>query len=80
MSPLLVLLLKAMRVGALGAAGFVVLVIGIEAWKLWRFEGQAGNYMFLVVLGILLVGALWLAGRSGGSSTRRPRPSSARTA
>jgi len=61
MSPLGTLVLRAMRGGSIAAAVFIVMVIGIELWKLWRFEGSAGNYGFLAVLGIMLVGALWLA-------------------
>ena len=64
MSPLGILILRVMRAGAVGAAGFVVLVIGIEIWKRWNFGGLAsmtsGDYTFFGVLGIMLVGALWL--------------------
>lgn len=61
MSPLAQLILRAMRLGAIASAIFVGLVICFELWKLWRFEGQAGNYVFLGVLMALLAGALWLA-------------------
>jgi hypothetical protein len=61
MSPLGSLILRAMRAGAIAAAGFVVLAIGIELWKLWRFEGSTGNYGFLVILAAMLFGFLWLA-------------------
>ena len=65
MSPLAHLLLRVMRAGSLAAAGFMVLVIGIELWKRWRFGGfgtmSAPDVSFLVVLIVMLVGFLWLA-------------------
>lgn len=61
MTPLGTFVLRAMRGGAIASAGFILLVIGIELWKLWRFEGSVGNYGFLAVLGIMFAGALWLA-------------------
>jgi hypothetical protein len=75
MSPLAGLLLRLMRTGSLAAAGFVVLVIGIELWKRWRFGGFDGmttpDISFLGILGVMLVGFLWLA----GSITREIRKS-----
>ena len=74
MSPLGNLLLRVMRAGAIGAAGFVVLVIAIEIWKRWRFGGfgqmTAQDYSFFGVLAVMLVGALWLA-RSIGRELQR---------
>jgi hypothetical protein len=70
MSPLGVLVLRAMRGGALASAVFIAMVIVIEIWKLWRFEGSAGNYGFLVFLCLMFVGALWLA-RSIARELRR---------
>jgi hypothetical protein len=65
MSPLAALLLRAMRAGCLASAGFVVLVLGIEAWKRWNFGGFAAmnrpDYAFLGVLVLMLAGFLWLA-------------------
>jgi hypothetical protein len=61
MSPLGALILRAMRGGSIAAAVFIVMVIGIELWKLWRFEGSPGNYGFLAFLCVMFVGALWLA-------------------
>ncbi len=65
MSPLAGLILRAMRAGAIAAAGFVVLVIAIEIWKRWNFGGfsamSRGDYTFFGVLAVMLVGTLWLA-------------------
>jgi len=65
MSPLTGFVLRLMRGGAIGAAGFVVLVIAIEIWKRWRFGGfgsmASGDYVFFAVLLVMLAGALWLA-------------------
>jgi hypothetical protein len=65
MSPLARLILRTMRVGAVGAAGFVVLVIGIEAAKRWAAGGigavSRADAMFFAVLAVLLFGALYLA-------------------
>lgn len=77
MSPLLRLLLRILRGGAVGAAGLVAAFIGIELWQRWTPEGFSGmtrqDLSFMVVLVLLVVGALWLArsierelnGRSG---------------
>ena len=65
MSPLGSLLLRVMRAGAIGAAGFVTLVIAIEIWKRWNFGGfgtmSRGDYTFFAVLAVMLAGSLWLA-------------------
>jgi hypothetical protein len=65
MSPLARLILRAMRLGAVGAAGFVVLVIGIETAKRWTAGGlgavSRGDIGFFAVLVALLFGALYLA-------------------
>ena len=75
MSPLGSLILRVMRAGAIGAAGFVVLVIGIEIWKRWRFGGfgqmAVQDYSFFAVLTVMLVGALWLV-RAIGRELRKP--------
>ncbi|HRX36635.1 MAG TPA: hypothetical protein P5337_09565 [Aestuariivirga sp.] len=59
------LILRVMRGGAVAAAGFMVLVIGIEIWKRWRFGGFGSmgrhDVTFMVVLVLMLVGFLWLA-------------------
>lgn len=80
MSQLGELLLRAMRAGSVGAAGFVVLVLGIELWKRWRFGGfdtmTRQDVAFFAILVLMFAGFLWLAraitrelrreGRSGG--------------
>ena len=82
MSPLAALLLRVMRAGSLAAAGFMVLVIGIELWKRWRFGGFASmttpDLSFMAILVLMLVGFLWLARsisgelrREGGSGGER---------
>jgi hypothetical protein len=77
MSPLGALLLRIMRSGSLGAAGFVVLVIGIELWKRWKFGGfdtmTTPDISFLGILVLMLVGFLWLA-RSIGKEIRKSGP------
>ncbi len=77
MSPLAYLILRAMRAGSLGSAGFVALVFGIEIWKRWRFGGfesmSRPDVTFLAVLLILLVGLLWLA-RSIAREIARSKP------
>ena len=60
MSPLRIMLLKVLRGGALAAAVFAALVLVIELWK--RGGDVAGlNPGFMIMLGLMLVGALWLA-------------------
>ena len=65
MSPLGKLLLLVMRSGSIAAAGFVVLVIGIELWKRWNFGGFASmrtpDIAFLGVLLVMLLGFVALA-------------------
>ena len=70
MSPLARFILIAMRWGCHASAAFVCLVIGIEAWKLWRYAGSAGNVGFLVALLAMLLGFLWL-GRAITRELRR---------
>lgn len=60
MSPLAIVLMKLLRWGALGIAGFLVLVLAIEGWK-HGWDLQALNKGFMGVVALLVVGALWLA-------------------
>ncbi len=60
MSPLGWIILKVLRAGALGSALFAALAIAIELWK------QGGDVTalppgFTIFLGLMLLGALWLA-------------------
>ena len=60
MSPLAIVILKALRWGVLGIAGFLCLVLVLEAWKQgWDLAALNGGFM--AVVGLLAVGALWLA-------------------
>ena len=65
MSPLGKLILTVMRSGSIAAAGFVVLVIGIELWKRWNFGGfgamKTPDIAFMAVLAVMLIGFLALA-------------------
>jgi hypothetical protein len=65
MSPLAGLILRVMRAGSIGAAGFMVLVIGIELWKRWSFGGLDGmgrqDMAFMAILVLMLAGFVWLA-------------------
>lgn len=65
MSPLAQMILRAMRAASIGAAGFMVLVIGIEVWKRWRFGGFESmgrqDVTFMAILVLMLIGFLWLA-------------------
>jgi len=65
MSPLARLMLRAMRVGVLGVAGFAILVIAIEAAKRWVGGGFGSmsrtDVSFFAVLAALLFGSLYLA-------------------
>ena len=78
MSPLGRLILTVMRAGSISAAGFVVLVIGIELWKRWRFGGfetmKMPDIAFMGVLIVMLVGFLWLA-RSITREMKKHQPS-----
>ena len=64
MSPLGWIILKVLRAGSLGSALFAALAIAIELWK------QGGDVTalppgFTIFLGLMLLGALWLAGAIG---------------
>jgi hypothetical protein len=65
MSPLLVLLLKAIRAGTLGAAALLAAFIGIEVWKRWSPGAFASmtqqDVNFLAIMLLMLLGALLLA-------------------
>ena len=65
MSPLGKLILTVMRAASLLAAGFVLLVIGIEVAKRWLGGGlenmRTPDIAFMGVLMAMLVGFLWLA-------------------
>lgn len=61
MSPLGRFVLRLMRAGSLASAVFLVLVMAVEVWKLWRFGEAVQNAGFLAVLAVMLVGFLWLA-------------------
>ena len=78
MSPLGRLILIVMRAGARCAAGFVVLVIAIEAWKRWRFGGfevmKTPDIAFMGILLLMLVGFLALA-RSITREMKKNEPS-----
>lgn len=60
MSPLATIILKAMRWGVLGVAGFLALVLVLEAWK-HGWDLGALNWGFMAVVALLAGGALWLA-------------------
>ena len=60
MSPLATVIMKVLRWGVLGIAGFLVLVLVLEAWK-HGWDLSALNWGFMAVVGLLAVGALWLA-------------------
>ena len=65
MSPLGKFILTVMRSGSIAAAGFVVLVIGIELWKRWNFGGVSAmktpDIAFMGVLVLMLLGFLALS-------------------
>lgn len=60
MSPLATVIMKVLRWGVLGIAGFLGLVLVLEAWK-HGWDLAALNPGFMVVVGLLALGALWLA-------------------
>ena len=60
MSPIGIVVLKLLRWGVLGIAGFLVLVLVLEAWKHDWVLG-ALNWGFTAIVVALAVGALWLA-------------------
>jgi apolipoprotein N-acyltransferase len=60
MSPLAILAMKVLRWGVLGVAGFLCLVLVLEGWK-HGWDLAALNRGFMAVVGLLALGALWLA-------------------
>ncbi|PZF76289.1 hypothetical protein DK847_13940 [Aestuariivirga litoralis] len=60
MSPLAIVLMKLLRWGALAIAGFLALVLVLEAWK-HGWELGALSKGFTAVVALLAAGALWLA-------------------
>lgn len=60
MSPLAIVVMKVLRWGVLGMAGFLGLVLVIEAGK-HGWDVTTLNPGFAAVVGLLMVGALWLA-------------------
>ena len=60
MSPLAIVILKVLRWGVLGIAGFLCLVLVLEAWK-HGWQVSALNPGFAGVVGLLIAGSLWLA-------------------
>jgi xanthine/uracil permease len=65
MSPLGRLILQAMRVGSIFVAGCVLFFMGILIWQKWLSQAAPpavrGDFVFLGILAVLFVGALWLA-------------------
>jgi hypothetical protein len=63
-SPLLLMILKLMRIGLLFCAGSVLVIFAIEVWKDWFLgadhEMQAPDFAFLGVLVAVFAGALAL--------------------
>jgi hypothetical protein len=60
MSPLAIVILQVLRWGVLGIAGFLALVLLIEAWK-HGWDIRALHPGFTAVVLLLAAGALWLA-------------------
>lgn len=60
MSPLAIVIMKLLRWGVLAIAGFLVVVLVIEAWK-HGWDLAALNPAFVGVVALLAAGALWLA-------------------
>lgn len=60
MSPLATVIMRVLRWGVLGMAGFLCLVLVLEAWK-HGWDPAALNWGFMAVVGLLALGALWLA-------------------
>lgn len=60
MSPLGIVLLRLLRGAVLVIAGFLVVVLGIEAWK-HGWDLGALNRTFMAVVALLAAAALWLA-------------------
>jgi hypothetical protein len=65
MTPLLSILMRVLRAGAVGTAGLSALFLGIEFWKRSTQTGfdsmSRQDIGLFVILGLLLLGALWLA-------------------
>ena len=60
MSPLMIVILRLMRGGALLAAGFVGAVLGLETWRAAMTAREAPTG-FLIILVLLCAGFLLLA-------------------
>ncbi len=60
MSPIAYVVMKVLRGAVLAAAVFLGLVLVLEAWK-HGWDVSALNPGFTAVVGLLIVGALWLA-------------------
>lgn len=69
MSPIAHVVMKILRGTVLAAAAFLGLVLVIEAWK-HDWNVSALDPGFTVVVGLLMIGALWLA-RSIGRELAR---------
>lgn len=65
MSPLLLLILKIIRIGMLGTAGLMLLFSGLALWQKQRTVGLEAltrqDYTFIGVLLLLCLAALWMA-------------------
>lgn len=65
MSPLLVLLLKVIRVGMLGMSGLMLVFLGLGLWHKQRTVGLEAlsrqDYTFFGILVVLGVAGLWMA-------------------
>lgn len=60
MSPLMIVILRFTRGGAMLAAGFVGAVLGLELWR-YLDSARPPDTGFIVVLALLLIGFLLLA-------------------
>ncbi len=60
MSPIAYVVMKLLRGAVLAAAAFLGLVLVLEAWK-HGGDVTALNLRFTIVVGLLILGALWLA-------------------
>ena len=69
MSPIATVVMKVLRGTVLAAAAFLGLVLVLEAWK-HDWDVSALNPGFTVVVGLLIVGALWLARSIGRELSR----------
>lgn len=69
MSPLAIVLMQVLRWGVLGIAGFLGLVLVLEAWK-HGWNVAALDPRFTAVVAVLLIGALWLASAIGRELTK----------